>query len=320
MVQPTKHENEPRPFVVSMDSKEIPCSRTGEGPVRLIFTHGAGGTITSDGMANFSAGFSKRATSSIICFQGKMNLKSRAKMFDAVHDNAIRTYKHETPIALGGRSMGARAAVLAAMEDTKCLILASYPLQNDKEIRDKILLDLPDDKDVLFISGDHDSMCDLDKLNEVRQKMKAKTWLIRVRDADHGMNVKPKKATVGVGEECGMLAAEWLLARKENETEREVWWGEDGQGKECVHSGTWGRAADSESKKDSKARPEKETPSNPKEIKSTGKASKPRHGAEAAPARTKKVNSNAKVSKEKQEAVTEVAGDVRRSKRRKMGQ
>lgn len=313
MAEAKDNDNEPQPFTISTEQKEIPCSRTGRGPVRLIFTHGAGGTITSDGVANFSAGFSKDATSSVICFQGNMNLKSRVKMFDAVHDNAIQTYQYESPIALGGRSMGARAAVLAAMEDTKCLILASYPLQTDKEVRDQILLDLPGEKDVLFISGDHDSMCDMENLKEVRHKMKAKTWLIDVRDADHGMNVKPKKATKVVGEVCGELAAHWLQLRHEDKTEREVWWGEDDQGEESVHNGAWEEAAEQKKNLEgqTKEKPGKDVP----------KASGTPAGTEGAlyfrkkteiPARTKQVDSSAK-----EPGDTQPATQLRRSKRRK---
>ena len=318
MAQLKENDNEPRPFTVAMEARDISCNRTGEGPVRLIFTHGAGGTITSDGIAHFSGGFSKIAKSSVVCFQGNMNLKSRTKMFDAVHDNVIQTYRHETPIALGGRSMGARAALLAAMEDTKCLILASYPLHTDKEVRDQTLLDLPADKEVLFISGDQDSMCDLDRLQDVRHEMRAKTWLVRVRDADHGMNVKPKKATMAVGEQCGILAAEWLHTREEGKTEREVWWGEEDQGEDAVHSGTWEEAAEPKTKRHTKGKPGKETPQAPKKTGSTEEASETRRKAKPIPARMKDVGSTVKSPKETQKDITESAAEPRRSKRIKM--
>lgn len=312
-----ENENEPRPFTVAMEAKNISCNRTGEGPVRLIFTHGAGGTITSDGIAHFSGGFSKIALSSIVCFQGNMNLKSRTKMFDAVHDNVIQTYRHETPIALGGRSMGARAAILAAMEDTKRLILVSYPLHTDKEARDQILLDLPADKEVLFMSGDHDSMCDLDRLQEVRHKMRAKTWLVRVRNADHGMNVKPKKATMAVGEQCGILAAEWLHTREEGKTEREVWWGEEDQGEDAVHSGTWQGVVEPKSRKNAESKSGEEDRIVREKTRTSQEASETRGTAESMPARTKNINSTAKPPKDKQEAITEPETEPRRSKRSK---
>jgi predicted alpha/beta-hydrolase family hydrolase len=123
---------------------------------------------------------------------------------------------------LGGRSMGARAAVLAASEyiaehnDSKDglsvqLVLISYPLQGPKQgLRDQILLDLPKSVGVLFVIGDRDAMCPLDLLNETRSKMTATSQLVIVRGADHGMNVKPASATKGVGEETGRVAARWV--------------------------------------------------------------------------------------------------------------
>lgn len=126
-------------------------------------------------------------------------------------------------IILGGRSMGARAAVLTAtsileasspatkIHLDKRLVLVSYPLINTKgDKRDQILLDLPSDFSVLFIIGTRDTMCPLDELEVVRNAMKAKSWLVRVEDANHGMETKPKKMMKEVVEETGRAAGEWL--------------------------------------------------------------------------------------------------------------
>ena len=83
--------------------------------------------------------------------------------------------------------MGARAAVMAATTETTHLVLVSYPLHTDKEVRDQILLDLPESVKAIFVSGDHDNMCDLDRLEAVRSNMKRRTWRVVVQDADHGM-------------------------------------------------------------------------------------------------------------------------------------
>jgi len=123
---------------------------------------------------------------------------------------------------LGGQSMGARAAVIAAskhlaekdheQEETSIqLVLLSYPLQGPKDdLRDQILLDLPESISVLFIIGDKDAMCPLDLLNETRSKMVAKSQVVVVKDADHGMNIKPASATKEVGESTGRVAAWWM--------------------------------------------------------------------------------------------------------------
>ena len=174
----------------------------------LVFTHGAGGNLQSEAIANFTHGFSSHSRqASILCFQGNMNLKSRVKMFSEVIASNLNVH---TPSCLGGRSMGARAAVMAISESTTHLVLVSYPLHTAKETRDQVLLDLPASVKVIFVSGDRDEMCDLERLEEVRRKMKCKTWRVVVENADHGMNVKPKAGTRGVGEKTGSVVAMWL--------------------------------------------------------------------------------------------------------------
>jgi predicted alpha/beta-hydrolase family hydrolase len=197
----------------------------------LIFTHGAGGTLSADAVVNFSTGFSEYLP--VLAFQGSMNLKARTKGFHAcieeTHSSQKTTQKRKSKeqikrkrMLLGGRSMGARAAVIAAsehlaeqdheQEDMSIqLILVSYPLQGPKDdLRDQILLDLPESIGVLFIIGDKDAMCPLDLLNETRSKMVAKSQVVVVRDADHGMNIKPASATKEVGESTGRVAAWWV--------------------------------------------------------------------------------------------------------------
>ena len=191
-------------------SNPIPCLRSGPSPADLIFTNGAGGTLAAPAMINFTTGFSREAP--MLSFQGSMNLGSRVKAFKAVveHQGSARV------VALGGRSMGARAAVIAAKEVGRGfegrLVLVSYPLIGPKgEVRDKILLDLEEGgPEVLFIGGTKDGMMDFRKLEEARKKMKVKTWVVRVQNADHGMNITPKRATQEVGEMTGRIASKWL--------------------------------------------------------------------------------------------------------------
>lgn len=187
----------------------------------LIFTHGAGGTLKADAIANFSNGFASHSEAGIVCFQGNMNLKSRVKMFNAVIDHLA------FPKCLGGRSMGARAAVMAATDETTSLVLVSYPLHTDKDLRDQILLDLPASVKVIFISGTKDTMCDLDRLEHVRSRMKCKTWRVVVQEADHGMNLSPKSGTKDVGRKTGEVVAHWLGNTDEDKRESKIEWDPD---------------------------------------------------------------------------------------------
>jgi predicted alpha/beta-hydrolase family hydrolase len=176
----------------------------------LLFTHGAGGILSSAAVLDFCVGYSPHLP--LLAFQGSPNLAARVKGFHACIEECG---DKKTKWIRGGRSMGARAAVIAAnesqLQEENKLILVSYPLKGAKgDIRDQILLDLPETSKVLFIIGDKDAMCPLDLLSETRSKMKAKSHLIMVRKADHGMNITPHEWTKEVGEMTGQMAAVWV--------------------------------------------------------------------------------------------------------------
>ncbi|KAK5680670.1 hypothetical protein LTS10_007603 [Elasticomyces elasticus] len=222
-------------FTVPYNDKTIPCERRGEGIVpALIWTHGAGGGLAAPATSQFADGFSEH--SPIVSFQGSMNLPSRTKMFHTVMEH------QDFDLALGGRSMGARAATIAAVEQdrkTKALVPVSFPLTGGKkgESREQILLDLPDTIDVLFISGDRDSMCDLEQLREVIERMKAKCWLVTVKGADHGMSWSPAGTVATMREKTGAIAAEWLQKRSLDERYYELSWSRDGSAGDMVSTG-----------------------------------------------------------------------------------
>ncbi|KAF2428608.1 hypothetical protein EJ08DRAFT_321267 [Tothia fuscella] len=264
-VQP---EIEKQSFEVPFTKNSISCVRhhSSAASPGLIFTHGAGGTLNALAMVNFAAGFAPLTP--LTFFQGSMNLKSRTKMFHAVIEH------EKSGKVLGGRSMGARAAVLAAHEDpsVKALVMVSYPLKNEKgDIRDQILLDLREDIDVLFISGDGDSMCDLADLARVRWKMTARSWLCCVRDADHGMNIKPKKATDLVGALTGEIAAKWLEYHDAELTEANAGWDLES---EIATVSAWSQdQTQAPSTKSDKNPPKDDTANNGKSTKDSQKSS-----------------------------------------------
>ena len=228
-------------FSITSENKEIICQRFPPSsakpptPPSLIFTHGAGGGISNPATSLFADGFSQKG-SPVICFQGTMNLVSRVKGFHAV----IKHEKAENA-ALGGRSMGARAAVVTMTErgvKSGKLILASYPLLGQNgDVRDKILLEIDEGVEVLFISGDGDNMCDLKQLHGIRSRMKAKSCLIVVKGADHGMSMRPKEAVEKMREYTGEAARNWAMGgdREEGKTECLLRW--DAHGRNVVDEG-----------------------------------------------------------------------------------
>lgn len=212
---------------IFLEEKPILCEHRGNhDETALIFTHGVGGGIESPVMQQFAEGFA--ALSKLTMFQGNMNLRSRIKAFKHVIDHTVS----EAPLAIGGRSMGARAAVFTALElDWKktALVLVSYPLTAGKdgatrepERREQILLDLDGETDVLFIIGSSDAQCDLAQLRQLRRKMRARSWLAVVDGANHGMEIKPASQTPALRQKTGMIAAKWLTDRDHSTTFCEV--------------------------------------------------------------------------------------------------
>lgn len=197
-------------FEVPFNEKSIICERRGKGKPSLIFTHGAGGGLSNPATKDFADGFAEVA--SVVTFQGTMNLQNRFRTFNSVIEN------EHFDSALGGRSMGARAATIAASQDdrdTKALVLVSFPLVGGKkgESRESILLDLPEGVDALFITGSKDAMCSLEHLRKVMGTMKARSWLLEVEGADHSMSWKPKATVEAMRKMTGAVAARWLTHR-----------------------------------------------------------------------------------------------------------
>ncbi|KAK3110516.1 hypothetical protein LTR53_015115 [Teratosphaeriaceae sp. CCFEE 6253] len=217
-------------FNVPYNDKSVPCEHRGSsGPKpSLIFTHGASGGLSAPAASEFADGFAE--VSPISSFQGNMNLTSRERMFGAVCEHV------EFSGALGGRSLGARAAVVAASRrvgQTEALVLVSFPLvgsgkgKKGGEEREGILLDIDENVDVLFISGDRDSMCPLANLRDVIRRMKAKSWLVAVEGADHGMSWSPKHSVSMLRKTTGSIAANWLKERDEGKRSARLSWSED---------------------------------------------------------------------------------------------
>ena len=197
--------------------------RGAAGTPSLIFTHGAGGSLSNPATSLFADGFAD--VSPVVSFQGTMNLASRVANFQAVLD-------HEDPrtkIVLGGRSMGARAAVMLASrvpERVNAVVLASYPLVGAQkgDVRDEILVELPGGVDVLFICGSEDAMCDLGMLRDVVERMQARCWIVEVVGADHGMGLRGKAGVEVVRRRVGKLAAKWLEERYEGKRYMTLSW------------------------------------------------------------------------------------------------
>lgn len=209
--------------------KQITCYRYGPTTPRpsLIFTHGASGSMNNAAASTFCSAFADSANSNVIGFDGTMNLQNRVKYFSHV----LQTQIEKSGVCVGGRSLGSRAAVVTASlhsDLVQKVVCVSYPLTSPKgDVRDQILVDLPENIQVLFIIGQNDGMCDLNTLQSVRARMQCESWLIVVQGANHGMSISKKRdgrdMTQRVLEVQGAAAASWAQDTPTDQDKRECW-------------------------------------------------------------------------------------------------
>jgi predicted alpha/beta-hydrolase family hydrolase len=93
-------------------------------------------------------------------------------------------------VALGGRSMGGRAASMAVADglEASALVFLSYPLHpagQPEKLRDEHLPAVP--CPMLFVQGDRDALCDLALLRPVIDRLGKRAELAVFAGADHGM-------------------------------------------------------------------------------------------------------------------------------------
>ena len=238
-----------KPIVLHLWRPEAFDTFNPEHPLRLVIaTHGAGGTSLSPATAQFCAGLvassdgsssgvettaSHPPTLLVLAFDGVSHLASRVKSFTAVIDYvSVSNRLQDGSIALAGRSMGCRAAAMAFAQAHKTnaklssyLLLSSYPLLGKNEdIRRQVLLDLPEEAVVLFLSGSRDDMCPILALEGLLRDTAFGAHqrdLLVLEGLDHGLQaatgisargVTKKDLADRVGRRAAGMARDWLLA------------------------------------------------------------------------------------------------------------
>ena len=107
----------------------------------------------------------------------------------AVKDAHARHPDHD--LILIGKSMGSRIGCHVALEHpVSRLVCLGYPLVaagDSSKVRDQVLLEL--ETPILFVQGTRDPLCPLERLGQVRQKMRAPSKLFVVDAGDHSLQV-----------------------------------------------------------------------------------------------------------------------------------
>ncbi|KAI0156386.1 hypothetical protein GGR57DRAFT_463302 [Xylariaceae sp. FL1272] len=194
---------------------------------QILFTHGSNRGIDQPSFQEFVAGLARNFP--VLAFNKDTENDNTDKRVAAM--NYFFNDGYGTVRAMGGRSFGARVAArtTAFGSGNKNLILWSYPLVRDMDIREEELLALSADVKVLFIRGMEDYMNPEPIFKSVREKMRAKTWVIHILKVNHGFTNLPGVAAELALSRCiGVIAGLWLRGDVSNPQKPNSWDPADG--------------------------------------------------------------------------------------------
>lgn len=170
------------------------------GETLLILAHGAGAGRDHPFMTRAARGLSARGISIVrfdfLYVSTGRRAPDRQPVLESTYAEVLRYVREELSPArlfLGGKSMGGRIATHLAASGTRSdgLVMLGYPLHppgRPDRIRDEHLYLIQDP--VLFVEGTRDPFCPLERLEEVRSRMRARTEVLVVADGDHSFKVR----------------------------------------------------------------------------------------------------------------------------------
>jgi len=159
----------------------------------ILFAPGAGAPSSSPWMRGWAERLATLAR--VVAFDypyardGRKRPDPRPRLV-AAHREALAAARGPAgsgPVVLVGKSMGGRIGCHVALEEpVDALVCLGYPLRGASGVlRDEVLLGLK--TPILFVQGTRDPLCPLDKLDEVRGRMTAKSFLHVVDGGDHSL-------------------------------------------------------------------------------------------------------------------------------------
>ena len=198
-----RHEADARraaPIVQTADSLDHATQGSDNAPVApllFVFAHGAGAPSSHPWMQAWSALLGTLGVVESFDYpymQGKKRAPDPQPLLIRAHLAAITAAQARHPdheLILIGKSMGSRIGCHVALErPVSKLVCLGYPLVaagNSGKVRDQVLLEL--ETPILFVQGTRDPLCPLERLSDVRKKMRAPSKLFVVDAGDHSLQV-----------------------------------------------------------------------------------------------------------------------------------
>jgi predicted alpha/beta-hydrolase family hydrolase len=183
------------------------------GRPRFLFAHGAGAPSSSPWMRRWRERL--RELGEVTTFdypymQAHRKMPDRMPALIAAHRAElakVRARSDGAPVILIGKSMGSRVGCHVSLEDpVDGLVCIGYPLVSGSSgaLRDEVLVALR--TPILFVQGTHDSLCPIPKLEDVRARMTAPSWLHAIQDANHSLELPSVKRTPILQEDLELSA------------------------------------------------------------------------------------------------------------------
>jgi len=181
----------------------------------FLFAHGAGAPSSSPWMRRWRDYL--HHLGEVVAFdypymQARRKMPDRMPALIAAHREAlvkVRADADGAPVFLVGKSMGSRVGCHLSLEEPVAgLVCIGYPLVSGSSgaLRDEVLVALR--TPILFIQGTHDTLCPIPKLEDVRARMTAPSWLYSVQDANHSIELPSVKHTPALQRDVEISAIE----------------------------------------------------------------------------------------------------------------
>jgi predicted alpha/beta-hydrolase family hydrolase len=186
----------------------------------FLFAHGAGAPSSSPWMRlwrDHLRTLGEVATFDYPYMQARRKMPDRMPALVEAHRAElakVRAQAKGAPVFLAGKSMGSRVGCHLSLEEPVAgLVCFGYPLvsgssgaRRDNALRDEVLVALR--TPILFVQGTHDSLCPIPKLEDVRARMTAPSWLYTVPDANHSLELPSVKHTLALQKDAEISVLE----------------------------------------------------------------------------------------------------------------
>jgi hypothetical protein len=215
-------------IIVSVGDQEVSglLLRPEKACALYLFAHGAGSGMTHRAMESNAQGLAERGIATLRYQFPYMEKGSRRPDPPAIAHAAVRAaaakaldLAPDLPLFAGGRSFGGRmtsqAQAIEPLPQVSGLAFLGFPLHpaGKRGIERATHLEqirIP----MLFISGDHDALAELDLLQPVVSDLGSRATLHIVSRADHSLKVPARSGRTAADAEAEALdtMAEWMLS------------------------------------------------------------------------------------------------------------